>query len=70
MGCTSSCWCSAALGGQRPKHARQLATRLAAEQAPVNEELRALLDDRLSRAENHASLLVVLVILVLMVFKP
>jgi uncharacterized membrane protein len=33
------------LGGQRPKHARQLATRLAAEQAPVNEELRALLDD-------------------------
>ena len=58
------------LGGQRPKHARQLATRLAAEQAPVNEELRALLDDRLSRAENHASLLVVLVILVLMVFKP
>lgn len=58
------------LGGQRPKHARQLATRLAAEQAPVNEELRALLDDRLSRAENYASLLVVLVILVLMVFKP
>jgi len=35
-----------------------------------NEELRALLDDRLSRAENYASLLVVLVILVLMVFKP
>ena len=58
------------LGGQRPKQARQLATRLAAEQAPVNEELRALLDDRLSRAENYASLLVVLVILVLMVFKP
>jgi uncharacterized membrane protein len=58
------------LGGQRPKQARRLATRLAAEQAPVNEELRALLDERLSRAENHASLLVVLVILVLMVFKP
>jgi uncharacterized membrane protein len=58
------------LGGQRPKQARQLATRLAAKQAPANEELRALLDDRLSRAENYASLLVVLVILVLMVFKP
>jgi uncharacterized membrane protein len=58
------------LGGQRPKQARQLATRLAAEQAPVSEELRELLDDRLSRAENYASLLVVLVILVLMVFKP
>ena len=58
------------LGGQRPKQARQLATRLAAEQAPVNEELRALLDERLSRAQNYASLLVVLVILVLMVFKP
>ena len=58
------------LGGQRPKQARQLATRRAAEQAPVNEELRALLDDRLSRAEDYASLLVVLVILVLMVFKP
>ena len=28
------------------------------------------IDDRLSRAENYASLLVVLVILVLMVFKP
>ena len=58
------------LGGQRPKQARQLATRLAAEQGPVNEELRAPLDDRLSRAENYASLLAVLVILVLMVFKP
>ena len=58
------------LGGHRPKQARKLATRLAAEQAPVSEELRALLDDRLSRAENYASLLVVLVILVLMVFKP
>lgn len=58
------------LGGQRPKQARQLATKLAAEDTPVNGELRALLNDRLSRAENYASLLVVLVILVLMVFKP
>ncbi len=58
------------LGGRRPKQARQLATRLASEQAPVDDELRALLNDRLSRAENYASLLMVLAILVLMVFKP
>ncbi len=58
------------LGGQRPKQARQLATRLAARDAPVSDELRALLDDPVSRAENYASLLIVLVILVLMVFKP
>lgn len=57
------------LGGQRPK-ARKLASRLAERDAPVSDELRALLDDPVSRAENYASLLVVLVILVLMVFKP
>jgi hypothetical protein len=58
------------LGGQRPKQARKLASRLAERDAPVSDELRALLDDPVSRAENYASLLVVLVILVLMVFKP
>jgi uncharacterized membrane protein len=58
------------LGGQRPKQARNLASRLAAENAPVNDELRALLNDRVSLAENYASLLTVLAILVLMVFKP
>lgn len=58
------------LGGQRPKKARQLATRLAEQDAPTSDELRALLDDPVSRTENYASLLVVLVILVLMVFKP
>jgi uncharacterized membrane protein len=57
-------------GGQRPKQARKLATRLASEDEPINDALRALLDDRVSRAENHASLLVVLVILYLMVYKP
>ena len=59
-----------ALGGQRPKQARQLAARLAAEREPVTAELRALLDHPVSRAENYGSLLLVLVILVLMVFKP
>jgi len=57
------------LGGRRPKQARRLATQLAAKQAPVSDELRALLNDRVSRASNYASLAVVLVILVVMVFK-
>jgi uncharacterized membrane protein len=47
-------------GGQRPKQARKLATRLASEGEPINDALRALLDDRVSRAENYAS----------MVYKP
>jgi len=58
------------LGGQRPKQARQLASRLVEQQAPMNDELRLLLDDQVSRAENYGSLAVTLVILVLMVFKP
>jgi uncharacterized membrane protein len=58
------------IGGQRPKQARLLATRLAAEGASVNDELRGLLDDRASRAENYLSGLAVLVIFGLMVFKP
>jgi uncharacterized membrane protein len=57
------------LGGQRPKEARRLASRLASEHAPMNADLRALLDDRASRAANYGSLVVVLAILVLMVFK-
>jgi uncharacterized membrane protein len=57
------------LGGQRPKQARRLASRLAADGQPVNDELQGLLDDRVSRAENYASLLLVLAILALMVFK-
>ncbi len=59
-----------AIGGPRPKRARLLAIRLAEQEAPVSEELRALLDDHLSRAANYGSLLLVLAILVLMVFKP
>jgi uncharacterized membrane protein len=58
------------LGGRRPREARLLATRLAAADAPMTDQLRALLDDRVSRAENYGSLLIVLVIIVLMVFKP
>ena len=58
------------LGGQRPKQARKLATRLANDGRPAGAELRALLDDPLSRAANYASAALVLAILALMVFKP
>jgi uncharacterized membrane protein len=58
------------VGGQRPKQARRLAARLAREGAPASPELRALLDDRVSRTANYASALVVVAILALMVFKP
>ena len=59
-----------AVGGQRPKRARLLASRLAASGAPTTSELRALLDDRLSLAANYISAAAVLAILVLMVFEP
>jgi uncharacterized membrane protein len=59
-----------AIGGQRPKQARLMASRLAAEGKPETPELRALLDGRLSRAVNYLAGAVVLAILVLMVFKP
>ncbi|MGH2866681.1 MAG: DUF2269 family protein [Solirubrobacteraceae bacterium] len=56
-----------ASGGRRPKQARRLATKLAAEGSPASAELRALLDDRASLAANCASAALVLAILVLMV---
>ena len=59
-----------AIGGQRPKQARRLAARLAAEDAPVSDELQALLDDRTARAANYVSALLLLAIVALMVFKP
>ncbi len=58
------------LGGRRPRRARQLATSLAARGEPITEELASLLDDRVSRAINYVSLLLVVAILSLMVFKP
>jgi len=57
------------LGGQRPKQARLLAIRPARDRAPVSVELRALLDERSSRAANYGSLAAVLAILALMVFR-
>jgi uncharacterized membrane protein len=58
------------LGGVAPRRARQLAAQLAAEERPVSDELRALLDDRNAQILNYASALTVLAILVLMVWKP
>ena len=59
-----------AAGGRRPKQARLLATRLAGQGAPLDAQLRALLDDRVSRVANYLSALILLAILALMVFKP
>jgi uncharacterized membrane protein len=59
-----------AIGGQRPKQARELAARLEQEGRPTGPELRALLDDSASRAANYASAALVVAILALMVFKP
>jgi uncharacterized membrane protein len=58
------------LGGQRPKHARRLATDLAEQRASVSGDLRALLDDQISRAANYGSLVLILSVVVIMVFKP
>jgi uncharacterized membrane protein len=57
-------------GGQTPKRARQLATRLAGEGRPVTDELRSLLSDRRALLMNYGSALLVLAVLVLMVWKP
>jgi uncharacterized membrane protein len=58
------------VGGQRPKRARKLASRLAAEGEPVSPDLRALLDHRPTLAANYLSALLLLAIIALMVFKP
>jgi uncharacterized membrane protein len=59
-----------AAGGQVPKRARLLASRLAGDGQPVSDELRALLRDPRARAVNYGSALLVLAIVVLMVWKP
>ena len=57
-------------GGQRPKQARRLATELAEQRTPADSELRALLDDPISRGANYGSLVLILAIVAIMVFKP
>ncbi len=59
-----------AIGGQRPKRARTLATRLAAEGDTMTPELRGLLHDRLSAVLNGVAGLASIAILVLMVWQP
>jgi uncharacterized membrane protein len=59
-----------ALGGRRPRRARELATRLAADGAQMTPALRRLLNDPVSRAANAVAMVIVLGILVLMVVKP
>lgn len=59
-----------AVGGQKPKRARYVARRLAESGDAPSDELRRLLDDRVSVAANWASSALVLVILVLMVWRP
>jgi uncharacterized membrane protein len=59
-----------AAGGQTPKRARVLASRLAGAGQPMSDELRALLGDRRALAVNYASALLILAIVVLMVWKP
>lgn len=58
-----------ALGGQRPKRARRLASRLA-DGDGTPDELRNLLDDAGSDALNYAAALAMVAALVLMVWKP
>jgi uncharacterized membrane protein len=59
-----------ALGGQRPKRARRLASGLAPGDDAPSAELRELLDDPFSRTANYASSVLVVVILVIMVWQP
>jgi uncharacterized membrane protein len=59
-----------AVGGRRPRHARELAERLRDAGGEVTPELRALLDDRLSALANLASAAAMLGVLWLMVAQP
>jgi uncharacterized membrane protein len=58
------------VGGQRPKQARKLAVRLCDEPAEDAQEMRALLNDRAALTANYVSVLLLLAIIGLMVFKP
>ncbi len=61
---------SGSIGGQRPKRARLLATRLAADGLPPSAELRSMLEDRTAIALNYLAAAALLAIIVLMVVKP
>jgi uncharacterized membrane protein len=58
-----------AIGGQAPKRARKLASRMPAEGTEASDELSALLEDWSVRAVNYLSLALVVAIVALMCFK-
>ena len=58
------------IGGQRPKQARQLAARLASEDGEMTDELRGLLNDPVAQLQNYGSLVLIVAIVAMMVFKP
>jgi uncharacterized membrane protein len=58
------------VGGQSPKRARKLATRLAKDEDLASDELRSLLDDPLARTVNYLSAALLFAIVALMVFRP
>ncbi len=51
------------IGGQRPKRARKLATRLAQDGEGESAALRALLDDRPARALNYLSAILLVAVI-------
>ena len=57
-------------GGRTARHARYLAERLAAEGDEPSEELRALVSHRPSLWASYGSSLLILVVIVLMVWRP
>lgn len=59
-----------ALGGRRPRQARELAERMAAGGGGEEARIRALLNDRTSLVLNYAATVAIVVALGLMVFKP
>ena len=59
-----------ALGGRRPKRARERAERLARERRESDDELRRLLDDRASLVLNYGAAALLVVVLFLMIWKP
>jgi hypothetical protein len=57
-------------GGRRDRHARELAERLAAEGDQPSSELRGMMRDPITLAMSWGSGLAVIVILILMIWKP
>ena len=70
IGLLSAVIIAGSIGGQRPKQARKLATRLAADGMTPSAELRAMLTDRTAIMLNYLAAAALLVIIALMVVKP